>query len=656
MILRFVLGAALVAGPITQAGAQETPFPQEEMEVERALASELDVVSKAAKISATELRILDQKKVTLPNLGTTLKVFKVINTTTGESHRAVLDQNNVAVDYDQIMQKERALHFNKYGNMQIELHRLVEESEERMIPVLIKLNVPEERIDKSELSTERALESLAKKNKTMMEQVERQSVEAFRAALGKIKRKVPEELSQSGPFISTILSSEVIRKLSRDSRIVFIGLDQEKRIPDYPTISESLPTTGTNTVHNSGTEGAGIKIAVLETGGLNKAKACFNIGAVQNTSAAADSHMTKSVGIIGNRYKDGSCTGTWQGYAPEAKVYIANDNSYTKAYDWAKSKGVNVITMSWHYTSEETDGSLHSRDTYFDYAVTHYPWPSVFTSAGNQACTGAYASGKGYNFFGVGNIVNDGDGNRCNDDIYSTCYSASSWKNPISPHSDREVPEVASPGSRHELLGSSFGGTSCATPVTASIATLLMSKNSGLKIWPEAIRAILLAIANYQDGDGANWSKFADGKDGTGMTNSLYGYLTAKKKEPTNTPRYRAHDYGTMTKANFTGGFFEKKWKAKISTTNGRIRIALTWNSKTTSSSSLLDADLDLWVYDPDGKLVAWSTTWDSNYEFIELTPGKTGNYTIKVRGFSVPSDFWSYYAVAWTAHYDLCP
>jgi hypothetical protein len=312
--------------------------------------------------------------------------------------------------------------------------------------------------------------------------------------------------------------------------------------------------------------------------------------------------------------------------------------------------------MSWHYPSEETDGDLHTRDVYFDYMVVHYPWPSVFTSAGNQADDDAYASGKGYNFFGVGNILNDGDGDRCNDDI----SSSSSNKNPTSPHGDREIPEVAAPGSRHELLNTSFGGTSCATPVTAAIAALLMSTNTRLKIWPEAIRAILLATANYQNADGANWATYLDGKDGTGEINAQYGYWTANRRETGTTAQYRAHDYGTMHASDFEGGFFEKTWKAKTFTTNSRIRVAFTWNSKTTAEdgepvSSFLDADLDLWVEDPDGHLVAWSVSWDGNYEFVEFTPAKVGEYTIKIRGYSVPNSFWSWYGVAWTTHYELC-
>jgi hypothetical protein len=88
--------------------------------------------------------------------------------------------------------------------------------------------------------------------------------------------------------------------------------------------------------------------------------------------------------------------------------------------------------------------------------------------------------------------------------------------------------------------------------------------------------------------------------------------------------------------------------------------VALAWNSKTTASSgapvsSVLDADLDLHVFDPDGNLVAWGTSWDNSWEFVEFTPSKPGEYTIKVRGFSVPSGFSSWFGVAWTTHYDLC-
>ena len=232
--------------------------------------------------------------------------------------------------------------------------------------------------------------------------------------------------------------------------------------------------------------------------------------------------------------------------------------------------------MSWHFGSEETDGALNSRDVFFDYWVKRWPYPSVFTSAGNEA-DDAFSSGKGFNFMGVGNVVNEDDGDRC-DDVIAT---SSSWKNPTSPHNDHEVPAVAAPGSRHALLGSSFGGTSCATPVTASIAALSMSRNGRLKIWPEGIRAILLATANYQDADDNDYSRTRDGRDGTGMINSLYAMWTAGRRESGGTPQFRAHDYGLARTNDFRRGYFARSWRISVPTTQSRVRVALAWNSRT---------------------------------------------------------------------------
>lgn len=637
----------IVAQPVQTPSVVETP-PQQPHQ------AKVQKVSDALRIPATDVRLLADRTVTLPFLGLKLELYKILDEKTGDSHHLALDSTGAQVDYEALQQEERALRYQQYGNMQVALHDLVARGDQSTIPVLIKLNVAEQEVDKESASADTLGEENTVFSRALISPVLRQplkATEVLRTAFERIKHQIPEAVAESGPFVITMLSPAAIRALSRDPDVAFIGIHDEQEIPDYPTIAESLPTTRTNTVHSYGTKGAGVKIAVLEGGTTTKPTACFNIGAIQDAGAGSNDHMTKSVAIIGNRYNGGACNGSWEGYAPSATVLIANKGDYVERYNWAKTKGVNVITMSWHYPSEETDGDLHSRDIYFDYVTTHYPWPTVFTSAGNQASSGAYASGKGYNFFGVGNVENDGDGNRCNDVI----ASSSSWEDPTTPHNDREIPEIASPGSRHDLIGSSFGGTSAATPVTAAIASLLMSKNTSLKIWPEAIRAILLASANYQKGDGTNWSKFADGKDGTGMTNTYFAYHTANKRETSTTAQFRAHDYGTMTKAKINGAFFEKTWKAKTFTTNGRIRVALTWNSKTTRTSSVLDADLDLWVYDPDMRLVATSTTWDSSYEFVEFTPRKTGQYTIKVRGYSVPNNFSSYYGVAWTTHYDLC-
>lgn len=619
-------------------------------------------VAEAAGIPSERLMILSEARVGLAASGVEAVMFKVLDGESGESIRVAIDDEGRRLDADELLDRERAAARDRYGALQHALHELLSEAEddEREVPVLIMYAVDEEPIDvdKRELDAERLDdEELGERARGRERDIARRAAAMHAELVGRYgaRQERPDDADVSGPFVRARLPLSMLRELGRDNRVAFVGLDDEKEIPDYPTIPESLPTTRTQSVHGSGFRGAGVKIAVLESGGLWKPAACFNVGATQDSGAAANEHMTKSVAIIGNRYADGACRGSWQGYAPDATVLLANGSNYKDRYDWARGQGVNVVTMSWHFGSEETDSGLHSRDVYFDYWVTRWPYPSVFTSAGNEA-PDAYASGKGYNFSGVANVLNDGDGDRCNDDI----SSSSSYKDPASPHGDREVPAVAAPGSRHDLLGSSFGGTSCATPVTASIAALLMSRNAGLKIWPEAIRAILLATANYQRADAADYSLSADGKDGAGMVNAYYGMLTAGRRESGETPQFRAHDYGLMRAADFRGGMFTKQWKAQTFSARSRIRVALAWNSRVTASGgsptgSMLDADLDLWVFDPDGTLVAVAASWDNSWEFVEFTPRKTGVYTIRVRGYSVPGDFSSWYGVAWTTHYDLC-
>jgi hypothetical protein len=231
--------------------------------------------------------------------------------------------------------------------------------------------------------------------------------------------------------------------------------------------------------------------------------------------------------------------------------------------------------------------------------------------------------------------------------------STTSFLDPISAHSDREVPAIASPGSRHDLLGRNFGGTSAATPVTAGIAADLMSVNSSLKTWPEAMRAILLATANYQYADGSAYNSGVEGKDGAGETNTYFAWSTAATRESTTTAQFRAHDYGFMAGSSFPDGYFEKSWTVKFSPGGAHIRAALVWNSNATSeTSSVQDTDLDLHVFDSSGAMVATSSAWDNSWELVDFVP-TSGDYTIKIRGFNVPTDLSRYYAVAWTAYYD---
>ena len=632
---------------------------------DRTAEKRLKAVAKVTGVAGERLTILSESEARLPNVGAEVTMYKVVDRESGDSWRVALDARGRPQDVDELLAKEQSSARDRFGAMQEALHELAElrGSEDDSVPVMLRYATDEEPIDldKRELDgpqlAARRFAALGEQARRLERQVLRRAQALHREVFEahKIDAKVAGKARVSGPFVRSRVPLKALAELARDERISFIGLDGEKEVLDYPTIPESLPTTRTDSVHGAGFRGAGVKIAVLESGGLwsrrpvsRSVRPGLGPGRERPHDEERRDHRQP---LLGRRLLR-VVAGLRAGRERAAGQRVRLPGPLRLGARPGRQRGHDELAL--RHRRVERRASQPGR--VLRLLGDALPLPDRVHLRRQRGRVGSVRLGKGYNFLGVGNVVNDGDGDRCNDVISGD----SSHKNPISPHSDHEVPGIAAPGSRHDLLGSSFGGTSCATPVTAAISALLMSANTSLKIWPEAIRAILLATANYQRADGADYSKYADGADNTVLVNAYFARPTASKRESGTTPQFRAHDYGLMTASDFRGGMFTKEWKAQTYSSRSRIRVALTWNSKVAASggvpsSSVLNADLDLWVYDPDGLLIAASTTWDNSWEFVEFTPSKTGVYTIKVRGYSVPSDFSSWYGVAWTTHYDLC-
>ncbi len=569
------------------------------------------------------------------------------------------------MDLDLLLAQEDARKYELYGDMDPGMYREIEETQaSRMRRVLIKMDLPEEFIDKN--LKPKLVENQSLAQKQTLEQKARERYRSMVSSLG--AQSASQKVEVSGPFIVTEISSEELLSFARAPEIVYIGPYDSNVILDqvgyseYTEMEDAFKVSRTNHLQNSyNLSGSGIRIAVTEFGQTSREEECYNVVAKQSYEGNPYHHMSLSLAMWGTTYQTQTslCDGPMIGYAPGAGQLMANKPSndpeyphgnYAVRYQWAKDNGADIISMSWHLEpDEEVNGTLSARDIYFDYWSIRWPYPAVFTSAGNEAFEFAYASGKGYNFLGVGNMAFDTSvDNRCDDQI----YDESSYYNPISPYNDREIPEIAAPGARHAVCGDSFGGTSAATAAVSGISALLLEGSSHLKNWPEALRAVLIATANYQMGDWQNWSRYSDGRDGTGMVNALYAHLTAKKRETGTAAQYRAHDYGSMSVDDFDQGTYEKTWTARNN--NAPIRVALTWNSKTTQTSSVLDVDLDLWLVNSSGTIVATSTSFDGSYEFLEYMPSAgDGNLTIKIKGYNIPQDLSTYYSVAWTTHYD---
>src|SRR5262249_53751265 len=111
----------------------------------------------------------------------------------------------------------------------------------------------------------------------------------------------------------------------------------------------------------------------------------------------------------------------------------------------------------------------------------------------------------GYNVITVGSFDDRGTAG-WSDDVMS---QFSTRLDPASLHSDRQKPEVAAPGenitstSTHSPWNDfTSSGTSFAAPMGTGTAALMMRANGSLSVWPEALKAILMATAVHNiEGD-----------------------------------------------------------------------------------------------------------------------------------------------------------
>jgi hypothetical protein len=289
-----------------------------------------------------------------------------------------------------------------------------------------------------------------------------------------------------------------------------------------------------------------------------------------------------------------------------------------------------VINLSWGSNIGLTPGS---NDRFYDDMVINR-YRTIVKSAGNEAgpCnsgTGNVTSpGLAYNVITVGNF-NDMNTSGWSNDIMHGC---SSYVDPSSTHGDREKPEVAAPGTginstrtSSPWTGAVGSGTSVAAPMVTGGAALLMETNSSLKVWPEAVKAILMVTAvNNIEG-----AKGLSDEDGAGGIELYKARRVAKRRVEIGTRGWGAKSYSCSSATWRT--LATMKLKANV-----RTRAAIAWDTDDNYSDykNRPGADLDLWVRDPSGNLVESSISWDNTYEIVDFTPTQTGNYELQVRKF----------------------
>jgi hypothetical protein len=230
---------------------------------------------------------------------------------------------------------------------------------------------------------------------------------------------------------------------------------------------------------------------------------------------------------------------------------------------------------------------------------------------------------RGFNVISVGAFY-DVETPGWNDD---EIYECSSFLDPVSTHGDREEPDVVAPGrSIHTLAWSDAdqipSDTSFAAPFVSGQVALLMQRDDSLKLFPETVRAVIMAAAiNNIEGE----SRLSE-RDGAGGIDLHVADEVLENNW---------HTSLYLTPASFDAS---DNYDLTIPAQAGeRVRAVIAWNSNpaTDYSTDPLDADLDLYVLDPDGALLPgdgeYSESFDNSFEIVEFDAARTGDYTLRV-------------------------
>lgn len=187
-------------------------------------------------------------------------------------------------------------------------------------------------------------------------------------------------------------------------------------------------------------------------------------------------------------------------------------------------------------------------------------------------------------------------------------------------------------------VGTPPGATSYAAPQVAGLAALMLSKNSALNMWPEAMRAIIMASATHDITDPTDTT---DRRDGTGAIVGDQAVAAATTYAPGSTTCSVSCWWGTFMSGVPRGSNISRTFTAQP---GERVRVAISWwaspdGSRINDPSYLniyaLDTDYDLRIKDPFGNYITWSSylsmSFANNYELVEFNAPHTGTYTIEI-------------------------
>jgi hypothetical protein len=310
---------------------------------------------------------------------------------------------------------------------------------------------------------------------------------------------------------------------------------------------------------------------------------------------------------------------------------------------WALDQGAEVVNASYGWCPGTTQ--MDDIDRAFDHYARARNRLFVVAAGNNMpACPFDFVDSpaKGWNVLSVGAYNDHNDSNWSNDEM----ADFSCWENPDSPNWDREKPEVVAPGVEIEGIGlngqlvtdpDQNSGTSFAAPQVTGLAALLTDRHSSLNTWPEASKAIIMASATHNIEGPTGIPSGQDLRDGAGGINAALADTVAQTRNFSDVDPCTHSCWWGIGISNTSFPVDTFLYRYFTANKGDFVRVAIAWwshadcPSENNCNFDRLDTDLQLGVWDPDFQWVAWSASWDNNYELVEFVAPKTGTYRIVV-------------------------
>ncbi|HYP12365.1 MAG TPA: S8 family serine peptidase [Bryobacteraceae bacterium] len=616
----------------------------------------IDQVSKAKGIPIGALEVSERSTITYPETNVVLEVAKVLDTKTGESYIAAVDQNGRAADPKEVQAAEDRAREKKHGKLDRKLSDKLRQAEsglaqgrvvEQDIPVAVWLHVASPRLARPNVPAEQ-MQAAFNSHLAALEQhlaTARAAVLAEVRSLGKTGRA-----AKYSPTVFANLKPSEIRKLERNPSVAAIFASDENT-----KHGDNLGTTArTHRVWAAGNTGAGTsaRLAVHEDDGVSDGNPflnnlehpviffCADVNSLCPLGKNIGDHATEVAGVATSTHP------LFRGHAPNAQVILSansqslNDNSQNvEAFEWAVGNGAGVVNLSWGQTCP--DGNPSFSDRYADWATSNLFITQTISSGNDHpACPGNLrVSMPG----GAWTPITVGAHSDVNTGFWNGDFM-SAFSRHIDPNTGATKPEVVSVGQDVKTTDSQGGdwltpaginGTSFSSPSVAGTVLQMLSRQPGQRFWPETNKAAIIASAVHdieagtgRDGHGAVVSTVAD---------DTYRFGRFRNDSNASGSPLVAGDFNTSCAP--VAGTNCRKYSDAFSTSAGtKVRVVVSWDAWSTggNGTSQLGADLDIYVVHPNNTtLVGSSTTVANAYEVVDFTAPATGTYDIVLKLYS---------------------